>query len=257
MAAFWDQLGGPRRPGLIRGPARTSSSASSTPASGPSPELLRPRKAEPTSAGAKLATSRSPAGTASASPPRRQRRSLWDANLCNQKLIAAQYFNAALGRQRWHRRRAAVGVHLRRVTTTVTARTPASTAGGNYGVPPTGPAAAFGAVSGMAPRARIAAYKALWSTEDGRRRAASTPDLVAAIDTGRRRRRRRHQLLDLRHADELPRPRRDRVPVRSRRGHLRRRLGRQQRPDHRDGRAPGPWITTVAAGTHNRNGTDR
>ena len=55
--------------------------------------------------------------------------------------------------------------------------------------------------------------------------------------------------------DELPRPGRDLVPVRGRRGRLRRRVGRQQRPDHVSTVAhPGPWITTVAAGTHNRDG---
>ena len=75
----------------------------------------------------------------------------------------------------------------------------------------------------MAPRARIAVYKALWSTQD-----ASTGQRLDLRPRrrhrpGRRRRRRRHQLLDQRHADELPRPGRDRVPVRRRRRHLRRR----------------------------------
>ena len=49
---------------------------------------------------------------------------------------------------------------------------------------------------------------------------------------GRRRRRGRHQLLHQRHAYELPRPGRDRVPVRRRRRHLRGGVGRQQRPGH-------------------------
>ena len=46
----------------------------------------------------------------------------------------------------------------------------------------TGPAAVFGAISGIAPRARIAAYKALWSTEDASTASGTTSDLVAAID---------------------------------------------------------------------------
>src|SRR6185312_8848310 len=58
-----------------------------------------------------------------------------------------------------------------------------STAGGNHGVPTTGPASVFGTISGMAPRARIAMYKALWSTQDASTASGSTPDLVAAIDT--------------------------------------------------------------------------
>ena len=36
----------------------------------------------------------------------------FNASNCNQKLIGAQYFNAGLGRQRRHRRAAAVGVQL-------------------------------------------------------------------------------------------------------------------------------------------------
>ena len=58
----------------------------------------------------------------------------------------------------------------------------ASTAGGDHGVQPTGPAAALGKISGIAPRARIAAYKALWSTQDGSTASGFTADLVAAID---------------------------------------------------------------------------
>jgi len=57
-----------------------------------------------------------------------------------------------------------------------------STAGGNNGVQPTGPAAGFPPISGMAPRARIAAYKALWSTQDGSTASGFNSDLVAAID---------------------------------------------------------------------------
>ncbi|MCK5015094.1 MAG: S8 family serine peptidase, partial [Candidatus Omnitrophica bacterium] len=58
----------------------------------------------------------------------------------------------------------------------------ASTAGGNFGVEVTGPAAVFGTISGIAPRARIASYKALWSTEDGSTASGFTGDFVAAID---------------------------------------------------------------------------
>ncbi len=39
-----------------------------------------------------------------------------------------------------------------------------STAGGNNNVPTTGAAAVFGSISGMAPHARIAMYKALWAS---------------------------------------------------------------------------------------------
>ena len=49
-------------------------------------------------------------------------------------------------------------------------------------MPATGAAAAFGKVSGMAPRARVAMYKALWSTQDSSTASGSGVDLVAAID---------------------------------------------------------------------------
>ncbi len=46
----------------------------------------------------------------------------------------------------------------------------------------TGAAAAFGRISGIAPRARISMYKALWSTEDASTASGRTSDLVAAVD---------------------------------------------------------------------------
>ena len=57
----------------------------------------------------------------------------------------------------------------------------ASTAGGNRvdGVKVEG--RQFGSIYGMAPGARIAAYKALWATEDGRA-SGSTFDLLAAVE---------------------------------------------------------------------------
>jgi subtilisin family serine protease len=105
----------------------------------------------------------------------------FDASMCNQKLIGARYYNASQGGNAgidadnpWEfnsvRDYNGHGTHT------------ASTAGGNNGVQATGPAAAFGKVSGMAPRARIAAYKALWSTEDAATASGGTADLVAAID---------------------------------------------------------------------------
>jgi subtilisin family serine protease len=107
---------------------------------------------------------------------------LFDASLCNQKLIGAQYFNAGWGgsavleaERPWEfmsvRDYNGHGTHT------------ASTAGGNHDVTATGPASVFGKISGIAPRARIAAYKALWSTEDASTAGGTTADLVAAIDT--------------------------------------------------------------------------
>lgn len=106
----------------------------------------------------------------------------WDANLCNSKLVTAQYFNAGWGgndvlkeTRPWEflspRDYNGHGTHT------------ASTAAGNHGVDVTGPAEVFGEISGIAPRARIAAYKALWSTEDGSTANGYTSDLLAAIES--------------------------------------------------------------------------
>ena len=104
------------------------------------------------------------------------------ASDCNNKLIGARYFNAAFGGD--------AGINATRPWEFNSPRDyhghgthTASTAGGNHGVPATGAAAAFGKTSGIAPRARIAAYKALWSAQDGSTASGATADLAAAIDT--------------------------------------------------------------------------
>jgi hypothetical protein len=103
------------------------------------------------------------------------------ASKCNQKLIGAQYFNEGYGGD--------AGIAADRPWEFTSPRDynghgshTASTAGGNNGVSLPGPAALFGSASGMAPRARIAAYKALWSNEDASQSSGFTGDLVAAID---------------------------------------------------------------------------
>ena len=149
----------------------------------------------------------------------------WTAADCNNKLIGARHFNAGFGGD--------AGIAATRPWEFTSPRDynghgthTASTAGGNYGVPATGAAAAFGKVSGMAPRARIAAYKALWSTQDSSTAQGNGVDLLAAIDTA---------VADgvdvINYSvsgthDELPRRRRDRVPERGRRRRLRLRVGR-------------------------------
>jgi subtilisin family serine protease len=105
----------------------------------------------------------------------------WVGSDCNNKLIGARYFNAGFGGD--------AGINANRPWEFNSPRDynghgthTASTAGGNNGVPATGAAAVFGKVSGMAPRARIAAYKALWSTQDSSTASGSGVDLLAAID---------------------------------------------------------------------------
>ena len=135
----------------------------------------------------------------------------FNASNCNQKLIGARYYNAGWGGNAgidaqlpWEfnspRDYDGHGTHT------------ATTAGGNYGVPTTGPAAVFGTVSGIAPRARIAAYKVCWETGTGG--SCFNSDSVAAIDQAVA------DGVDVINysisgtPDELPRPGRDRVPVR-------------------------------------------
>jgi subtilisin family serine protease len=100
----------------------------------------------------------------------------WDANLCNQKLVAAQFFCASRGCDGVleheflsPRDYNGHGTHT------------GSTAGGNEGVPTTGAAEVFGSVNGIAPRARISAYKVCWDNGAGGC-GANSGDSVAAID---------------------------------------------------------------------------
>ena len=100
----------------------------------------------------------------------------FNASNCNQKLIGAQFFCEAKGCDTVlpheflsPRDYNGHGTHT------------ASTAGGNEGVPLTGDAALFGSVNGIAPRARIAAYKVCW--DNGAAQCfANSGDSVAAID---------------------------------------------------------------------------
>ena len=105
----------------------------------------------------------------------------FNASMCNQKLIGAQYYNAAYGGD--------AGIDAARPWEFNSPRDynghgthTASTAGGNAGVPAEVGGVDLGAINGMAPRARISAYKALWSNEDGSQASGFTVDLVAAID---------------------------------------------------------------------------
>jgi len=104
----------------------------------------------------------------------------FNAANCNQKLIGARYYNAGWGGNaaidtffpfefNSPRDWAGHGTHT------------SSTAGGNHGVAATGAASIFGAISGMAPRARIAAYKVCWADQPTGGGCFNS-DSVAAID---------------------------------------------------------------------------
>jgi subtilisin family serine protease len=175
----------------------------------------------------------------------------FNASNCNQKLIGARYYNSGWGGNAgidetlpWEfnspRDFGGHGTHT------------ASTAGGNADVPTTGPASVFGSISGIAPRARIAAYKVCWETGSGG--SCFTTDSVAAIDqavadgvdvinfsiSGSQTNFRDAVEIAFLYAADAG------VFVAASAGN--------SGPTTSTVAHPGPWLTTVAAGTHNRNG---
>ena len=177
----------------------------------------------------------------------------WDANLCNKKLIGARHFNAAWGGD--------AAVEAERPWEFMSPRDynghgthTTSTAGGNNGVPTTGAAAGFGTVSGMAPRARVAMYKALWSTQAGDTASGFNSDLVAAIDQAVA------DGVDVINYSISGTTTNFLDPVQvsflfaADAGVFVSASAGNSGPTSGTVAHPGPWLTTVAAGTHNRNG---
>jgi subtilisin family serine protease len=177
----------------------------------------------------------------------------FNASMCNQKLIGAQWFNQGFGGD--------AGIDAQRPWEFDSVRDynghgthTSSTAGGNNAVPTTGPAAAFGSVSGIAPHARIAMYKALWSTQDASTASGFNSDLVAAIDqavadgvdvinysiSG--------TLTNFRDPVEIS------FMFAAGAGIFVAQSAGNSGPATSTVAHPGPWTTTVAAGTHNRDG---
>lgn len=101
------------------------------------------------------------------------------ASDCNQKLIGAQYFNAGFGGNAAIKAAFPYEFNSPRDADGHGSHT-ASTAGGNANVQATGLASVFGSISGIAPRARIAAYKVCWGNND--EGGCAGVDSVAAID---------------------------------------------------------------------------
>jgi subtilisin family serine protease len=177
----------------------------------------------------------------------------FNASNCNQKLIGARYYNAAWGGN--------AAINADRPWEFTSARDynghgthTSSTAGGNNGVPVTGPAAAFGTVSGMAPRARISMYKALWSVEDASTAQGFTSDLVAAIDQAVA------DGVDVINYSISGTQTNFLDPVQisflfaADTGIFVAASAGNSGPTTSTVAHPGPWLTTVAAGTHDRDG---
>src|SRR5205823_4781377 len=127
-------------------------------------------------------------------------------------------------------------------------------AGGNSGVATTGPATLFGPVNGMAPHARVAMYKALWSTQDASTASGNTSDLVAAIDQAVA------DGVDVINYSISGTSTNFLDPVEvaylyaANAGIFVAASAGNDGPTASTVAHPSPWLTTVAAGTHNRSG---
>jgi subtilisin family serine protease len=176
----------------------------------------------------------------------------FDASDCNQKLIGARYYNEGWGGNAGIDALLPFEFNSPRDHNGHGSHT-SSTAGGNAGVAATGPASVFGSVSGIAPRARIASYKACWSVP-GTAGSCQSVDLLAAIDqavadgvdvinysiSGTRTNFRDPVEIAFLFAADAG------VFVAASAGN--------SGPTSATVAHPSPWITTVAAGTHDRDG---
>ena len=175
----------------------------------------------------------------------------FNASDCNQKLIGARWYNAGWGGD--------AGIRAQLPWEFVSPRDygghgthTSSTAGGNSGVPTNGAAAVFGAISGIAPRARIATYKVCWETGTGGSCFAS--DSVAAIDQAVA------DGVDVINFSISGSTTNFLDPVEvaflfaADAGIFVAASAGNSGPTTATVAHPGPWLTTVAAGTHNRDG---
>jgi subtilisin family serine protease len=171
---------------------------------------------------------------------------------CNKKLIGARYYNAGFGGNAGiaaafpfefnsPRDWGGHGTHT------------SSTAGGNSNVSATGDAAVFGRISGIAPRARIATYKVCWA-DANTGGGCATSDSVAAIDQAVA------DGVDVINFSISGTSTNFRDPVEiaflfaADAGVFVAASAGNSGPTTSTVAHPSPWITTVAAGTHNRDG---
>ena len=109
-----------------------------------------------------------------------------------------------------------------------------------------------GTASGMAPGAKVAAYKVCWTGKPGVADGCFNSDSVAAINDAVARRRRRHQLLDRRHAPSPTSldPVAQAFRGASNAGVFVANSAGNSGPGASTLDHPSPWVTTVAAATH-------
>ena len=105
----------------------------------------------------------------------------WTADLCNEKLVGARYYPTAFVNS--------VPVAQRYEHEFISTRDgdghgshTAGTAAGNFGVPASVEGRDFGTVSGMAPAAKIAAYKVCFSDKDPNTGGCYTSSTLSAVD---------------------------------------------------------------------------
>lgn len=170
----------------------------------------------------------------------------FNASMCNQKLIGCQFYVAGFGAQNVAsdeflscRDSDGHGTHT------------AGTAGGNHGVPAVVDGISLGNASGMAPRARISVYKTCWRAPGvqalcfGSDRAAAIDQAVAdGVDV-------LNHSIGATQTNFL-----DQVQVAflfaARAGVFVAASGGNSGPRAATVASPGPWLTTVAASTHDR-----
>ena len=170
---------------------------------------------------------------------------------CNQKLIGAQYFNSGYGGNAGIKAEFPDEFNSPRDADGHGSHT-ASTAGGNENVPATGAAAVLGRISGMAPRARIAAYKVCWGNHG--QGGCFGSDSVAAIDQAVA------DGVDVINFSISGTSTNFLDPVEvaflfaADAGVFVATSAGNSGPGSSTVAHPSPWVTTVAAGTHNRDG---
>lgn len=171
---------------------------------------------------------------------------------CNQKLIGARYYNAGFGGNAGIDAALPFEFNSPRDHNGHGSHT-ASTAGGNAGVSATGPGAGLGSINGIAPRARIASYKACWSVPETAGSCYNS-DTIAAIDQAV------SDGVDVLNYSISGTRTNFRDPVEiaflfaADAGVFVAASAGNSGPTTSTVAHPGPWLTTVAAGTHDRDG---
>ena len=171
---------------------------------------------------------------------------------CNQKLIGARYYNAGFGGNAAIKEAFPFEFNSPRDWGGHGTHT-SSTAGGNAAVQTSGAAAVFNNINGIAPRARIAMYKVCWA-DAATGGGCNTSDSVAAIDQAVA------DGVDVINYSISGTKTNFRDPVEiaflfaADAGVFVATSAGNSGPTTSTVAHPSPWLTTVAAGTHNRDG---